>query len=251
MRQSELDIRFIIKDKYDGRRDARGLARDRARLARGEPLAYVIGWVPFLGCRIALSRRVLIPRSETEWWVQEVIRSLDGRRGAALNVLDLFAGSGCIGTAILKHLPRALVTFADVSESALEQSAANAHANGIARHRYASHRSNIFSAFGGRRFDLILANPPYIPANGTSRVEHSVLKYEPRRALFGGADGLALIRRFVRTVGEHLADAGEVWMEFHPRQARSIEKLLREAGFGRSVFSKDQYGRLRYVRFRP
>src|SRR4051812_37967220 len=109
------DIELLARDKYDG--DASRITQeDRARLAAGEPLAYVIGWVPFLGLSIGLDTHPLIPRPETEWWTEELVGRLRERFGARpFKLLDLCAGSGAIGLAVLKELPGAQVSFAELS----------------------------------------------------------------------------------------------------------------------------------------
>lgn len=118
------DVEALIREKYAGERGAVGVAADVARLAAGEPLAYVIGHVPFLGLSLDLFSRPLIPRPETEWWTEELINHLNDdmiyhiiteERGA-IRILDLCAGSGAIGLAILNHCPGACVSFGELME---------------------------------------------------------------------------------------------------------------------------------------
>ena len=103
---------WLLRDKYQGMVAPAFLA-DVKKLEQGEPLDYVIGWREFLGCRIGLSERPLIPRVETEFWTELVIKKI-GQQPA--KVLDIFAGSGCVGLAVLKHCPRAEVIFVDNEE---------------------------------------------------------------------------------------------------------------------------------------
>ncbi|MCX6712336.1 MAG: hypothetical protein NT041_01440, partial [Candidatus Vogelbacteria bacterium] len=120
MKISQREIELLKREKYKGklseevgsRVTSSNFARDLARLEAGEPLDYVIGWREFLGCKIDLSAKPLIPREETEFWVEKAIKNTDDSR--MYFVLDLFSGSGCIGLAVLKHIPNAKVTFGDL-----------------------------------------------------------------------------------------------------------------------------------------
>jgi release factor glutamine methyltransferase len=107
--------RQLLDEKYAGNAAAEGFKDDRKRLAAGEPLAYVIGWQPFLGLKIYLDSRPLIPRPETEWWTEELIKHLNERFGdAPFRLLDLCAGSGAIGIAVLAMMPGARVSFGEL-----------------------------------------------------------------------------------------------------------------------------------------
>ena len=112
---------WLLAEKYGGV-EGEAFHTDCRRLEAGEPLAYIIGWTPFLDCRIYLDSKPLIPRPETEYWTERVIKALQGVATAAPSprrVLDLGAGSGAIGVAIAKALPTALVTFADIDPAHL------------------------------------------------------------------------------------------------------------------------------------
>ena len=149
-----------------------------------QPIEYVRGFTNFLGCKIDLSKKPLIPRVETEFWVKKAIQNMSYNYKTFANrktrVLDIFAGSGCIGIAVLKHIKNAEVDFADIED------------RGVG---HKTIKSDVFSNIKGK-YDFIFANPPYIPTNNKNLIQKSVLKYEPRRALFGGGDGLFYIRKF-------------------------------------------------------
>jgi len=192
-----------------------------------EPLEYARGFVEFLGCKIDLSKRPLIPRPETEFWVGKVL--CDIKPGA--KVLDIFTGSGCVGLAVEKHIKCAKVFFAD-------------------KYKYFDHpnfiKSDVFSKIKGK-FDYIFANPPYVARNKIKQVQKSVLKYEPHSALFAGSDGFFIIKKFLKQAKDHLNSGGKIFMEFSPEQKQGIEKLLKLYNYKTWKFNKDQFNRWRFV----
>ena len=154
------ETRWLLNEKYSGIKTPEFFA-DLERLERGEPLAYIIGWVDFLGCRIDLSARPLIPRPETEFWVEKAIlniqrdyhvssgRSIHGslkkNTPTQKRVLDLFAGSGCIGISLLKHLPHAIVDFGEKDPRMCEQIKKNIAQNNIDPTRARIIQTDVFS----------------------------------------------------------------------------------------------------------
>jgi release factor glutamine methyltransferase len=249
MYSNERDLAWLIRDKYPGLFSARtwrpmfrNLQKDASRLKKGEPLAYVIGWVPFLKAHIDLRFRPLIPRTETEYWVEKAIRELGSRRGP-VRVLDIFSGSGCIGIAILLAIPRAHVTFADTDPAAIRQIRLNLRLNKIPKGRYRVVRSDVFKNLRGK-FDAIFANPPYIPAK--RKLPVSVTRFEPAQALFAGPDGLVLIRDLLKGVPVRLEEGGRMFLEFDSAQGRRIPVLARKYGL-KTVIHRDQFGRSRWA----
>ena len=120
MKSSKLkDIDVLIREKYNNslkkKKDYSSFKKDVLRLKSGEPLEYVMGFSYFLGCRIDLSLKPLIPRQETEFWVEKAIKRIKTRK-KSLICLDIFAGSGCIGIALLKHIKASRVDFSENSE---------------------------------------------------------------------------------------------------------------------------------------
>lgn len=252
--KNDKEINWLIKEKYGGEmnEEAKG---DIKRLNEGEPLAYIIGFVDFCGARIDLSQRPLIPRPETEFWVSESIKYLvSSIKHKKIRVLDIFAGSGCIGIAFSRHVKNVEVTFADKDKKAIKQIKINLKLNKVAG-RVA--QSDVFSNIT-EKYDYIFANPPYIPdyrknpsaslrAILRNRIQKSVLKYEPRNALFGGENGLFYIKKFLSQAKKHLNLGGRIFMEFSPEQKTAIGKLAKLYGYNICEFHKDQFNRWRWV----
>jgi release factor glutamine methyltransferase len=235
----EKDLAWLIGEKYGGNADDPRLAEDKERLAAGEPLAYVIGWQPFLGLRIFLDSHPLIPRPETEWWVEELIRGTK-----ASKMLDLCAGSGAAGCAILAQVPDAQVSFGEIDSAHEATIRKNLRENGLDEARATVRIGDLFAPFAGETFDVIAANPPYIPLDRA--LDRSVTEFEPELALRSGADGLALIRRIAEEAPAHMHEGGELWMECDAEHAEAAKDLV--AAHAKSAeLRTDPYGRPRLV----
>lgn len=209
-----------------------------------EPEAYRIGHIPFLGATIFLDSRPLIPRTETEWWVEKAVSSMSRVVGSEIQVLDMFAGSGCIGVAVLTHVPSAHVTFGELETRHLPIIEKNIRENEIDPARTSVVHTDVYSDIG-RRYDYILANPPYLSESRLVRVEESVLAHEPREALFATDDGYALVQKTIDGLPSFLAPGGQCWVEHEPEHASRI--LESAARLGLSATShRDQYGTIRY-----
>ncbi len=235
---------WLLKEKYGGV-ESDAFRADVARLEKGEPVAYVIGFSTFLGNKIDLSQKPLIPRAETEYWVEKALSELESAHGkdAPLRILDVFSGSGCIGLAVLKRFPNAKVDFAELEPNALEQIRLNAEGNGYNAARYEIFQSDIFSGIpSGRTYDAIFANPPYIDeAHKHTRVDKSVLDHEPHVALFAKENGYELIERFFADAKKFLVSDGRIYLECDDIQKGGVEKILVKQGFTKYLFSKDQF----------
>lgn len=237
---TKMDESWLLHEKYDGEL-CPAYYYDLARLQAGEPLAYVIGHVPFLSCTIWLDSHPLIPRLETEFWVEKAIAAIAGTNVAAPTVLDLCAGSGCIGIAVGKALPTATITFAEIDPAHLPTIEKNCRENTSVTRRIVE--SDLFQNVTGK-FDFILSNPPYIdPA--LDRTQTSVRDFEPHQALYGGKGGNGLIERIIIESPAHLLPAGQLWLEHEPEQTAFIQSLGTRIGFSVSTHP-DQYDTNRY-----
>lgn len=246
------DEQRLLDEKYGGARTA-AYEADRKRLARGEPLAYVIGWQPFLGLKIYLDSKPLIPRPETEWWTENLLQKRSGGGGSSelpteLRFLDLCAGSGAIGCAALAHVPNAQVFFGDIDPAHEATIRKNIRENGLDESRADVRIGDLFEPFPSMTFDVIAANPPYVPASRA--LPKSVSRYEPPEALYAGKDGLAVIRRIAKELHAHLAADGVAWVECDSEHASEARELF--AGEGRSAkIRTDQYDVPRLIVVHP
>lgn len=258
---------WLIRDKYAGNQSS-DLSADLVRLKKGEPLDYIIGWSDFCDCRIGLESRPLIPRAETEYWTEQVIKEITNRstkstrntipppggivlRQKIVQCLDIFAGSGCIGIAVLKHCPGVTVDFLEKDKKLGAQIKKNCARNGIDPKRYQIIHSDLFKSLGGPtakwKYDYILANPPYIPLAREKRLAKSVTNWEPALALYAGDKGLAVIEKFLRGAKNHLLPGGRIWLEFDAGQKPTLVKMLSVTGYKNIEFQRDQYKRWRWV----
>lgn len=209
---------------------------------REEPIAYTLGNQPFLGLNIYLDSRPLIPRPETEWWTEQLLANV-GRR-TSYTFLDLCAGSGAIGCAALKMLPDADVYFGELDPAHESTILRNIRENNLEDSRAHVLIGDLFEPFGDMRFDVIAANPPYVPADRV--LPESVALYEPPLALRAGNDGLALIRRIAQELSKRLAPGGIAWIECDSGHAEAARDLFVAEGFSAEI-RNDQYQHPRIV----
>jgi release factor glutamine methyltransferase len=203
----------------------------------------------FLNCKIDLSRKVFQPRIETEFWVKKALKEIKNSKFKIKNLkfLDIFAGSGCIGIAILKNIENSIVDFADISKEALEQIKINLKLNKISPKRYKIYKSNLFEKLKNKKYDFIFANPPYVALDRIKEVQKEVLEKEPGQALFAGKNGMYFIEKFLKEVKNHLKPGGIFYLEFDPLQKRKIKEIMKKERFDFS-FHKDQFKKFRWLR---
>ena len=189
-----------------------------ARRRTGEPVAYILGRREFYGIELAVNPAVLIPRPETELLVE---LALEREFSTAV---DLGTGCGAIALALKKHRPRAKVVAVEASAAALVVARRNAARYGLDvdwRH------GRWLEPLGAERFDLIVSNPPYVPAGDPHLAE---LRFEPASALVAGPEGLDAIREIARGAAAHLPPGGWLFIEHGMGQDRAVRELLAAGG---------------------
>jgi len=196
-----------------------------ARRAKREPVAYILGRWGFRGLDLDVDRRVLVPRPETELLVDRCLALLDGVAGPA--VLDVGTGSGAIALALASELPEARVAGCDVFGDALEVARANGERLGVEVEWVAS---DMLAGVEGRRFHLVVSNPPYVAAGEIEALEPEVRDWEPRGATVAGETGLEAIERLVAQAPAALEPGGAIVLEVGAGQAGAVAALLDGAG---------------------
>jgi len=228
-----------------------------------EPEAYAIGWQPFLGLKIYLDSRPLIPRPETEWWIEKLLSErteeksvvrlglaarsatdFSSARERHLKFLDLCAGSGAIGCAALARLPNAQVYFGEIDPAHEATILKNIRENNLDESRADIRIGDLFEPFGNMKFNVIAVNPPYIPAGRELPV--SVANYEPAIALRSGADGLDLVGRIAVELPRYLERDGVAWIECDSPAAAAAAGLFTAQGFTAEIRT-DQYDKQRII----
>lgn len=212
-----------------------------ARKESGEPLAYITGVQPFCGLDIAVTKDVLIPRPETEDLVEKVAALFDKK--TPYTFLDMCTGSGCIAVALAVKFPRARVLAADISPDALRVAAQNVRGHKL-QERVQLLQSDLWENVTGT-FDLIIANPPYIPSADLAGLTREV-KHEPTLALDGGADGFDVTRALCTVADNYLNKGGWLALELNDGQPWPLARGLAQIGW-RAEVKKDIFNVERFV----
>ncbi len=218
-----------------------------ARRMTGEPVAYIIGEWEFYGLTLDITRDVLIPRPDTELLAERAIE-LARAAGEGARVLDLCAGSGCIGLAVAQHAPNCRVVLADLSEAALRICKSNVRRcdlNARVTCMLADALEPPAPALWD--FDVIVSNPPYIPTGDLAGLDLSVRDYEPHSALDGGTDGLDFYRAISARWGSALRLGGTLLFEVGIHQAPDVELIMAEHQFENIKTTPDPAGIWRMV----
>jgi release factor glutamine methyltransferase len=216
------------------------------RRRAGEPVAYLLGVREFYGRPFRVDRRVLIPRPDTETLVEvalERTRHLD----LSARVLDLCTGSGCVALSLAKERPTTRVLGLDISSDAVVVARDNLVRLGAVN--CAIGQSDLYAALGPGRpwFDLITANPPYIPDGEIPALDVDIRGFEPHLALAGGGDGLSVMQRVISDAPKHLAKGGVLAVEMMTGQGPAVAAFYEQCGFSDIWIKKDLGGRERVV----
>jgi release factor glutamine methyltransferase len=236
----ELDARLLVSavcglsheafaaapERLVRRGEAEQIALFEARRLAGEPVSRILGWREFWGLRFAVTSQVLDPRPDTETLVAAVLELARGRPASKgpVSLLDIGTGSGCVLLSVLHELPEATGVGSDRDPTAVHVARANAGRLGLApRARFFC--GSWLEAAGGP-FDFVVSNPPYIPSGEIDRLAAEVARFDPKRALDGGGDGLDAYRQIAPRLASTLKPGGWAVFEVGAGQADAVRDLL-------------------------
>lgn len=209
------------------------------RRSAREPLQYIVGFQEFYRLDFLVTPAVLIPRPETEMIVSKSIEFLSGR--SSPRFLDVGTGSGCIAISILKHVPGASAVAVDISAEALKVAAKNADTHGV-NEELELKVSDVYSQVGNEQFDLIVSNPPYIPAEDIEGLQPEVRDHEPLGALTDGGVGTAVIDRVIKGAFERLTSGGLLLVEIGIGQDQTVLKAAKTEEWASTGIERDFQG---------
>lgn len=229
-----------------------GLEEDIARLERGVPVQYVIGSAEFYGRRFTVREGVLIPRPETEELVDRIVRSergirqtaerRSGRGATPRRLLDVGTGSGCIAATLALELPDAELFAAEIADEALAVAEGNFRRLGA---RVTLRRADALTELAEQfpePFDVIVSNPPYVPASDRAAMHPNVRDHEPAVALFvPDDDPLRFYRAIARAGRQMLRPGGRLWFEIYEHAAEAMTRMLAEEGYTDTEVYKDLF----------
>lgn len=210
------------------------------RLEDGEPIEYILGRVDFLGTTVDLSRRPMIPRPETAFWVARAIEELQGRPGP-LRLADTFSGAGNVGITLLKNLPESRVDLSEFDAALIPQIEINVLLNGIDPERARIFACDTLEGLTGS-YDAIFAVPPYVPDAALPELDPEMIRFEPHLAFFGGEDGHRFHRALVAGAWDFLAPGGTLYMEADMDHEPAIRAMLPGTKWSSIEFWPDPYG---------
>jgi len=200
-----------------------------ARRAKREPISHIINRREFYGEDFFVNSDVLDPRPDSESLIEEVFKKFP-EKNRQLKILELGVGSGCLIITLLKAFQEADGIGVDISDAALKIAQKNAEFHKIDK-RLTLKKSDLFSVLDKEKFDLIISNPPYIPAQEIEALEPEVKIYEPKTALDGGADGLDFYRRIADAAQNFLNKKGQIILEIGFGQKEKIVEIFTQEKF--------------------
>lgn len=228
---------FLERSSILGKNHAAAFQDAVERRSRGEPVAYIIGSKEFYGLEFVVSRDVLIPRPETELVIDAALEWARSREGGICGA-DLGCGSGNLAVTLAHHLPQALFYAVDLSAEALHLAEGNANRHGVSA-RVSFFRGCYLGALAGiepsPRFNLVVANPPYLSAREIEALPPTIKDYEPRLALDGGLDGLSAYRSILAALPSFIRGPGLFALEIGAAQGGEILQLCRRSGIFRDL----------------
>ena len=214
------------------------------RRSNREPAQYITGETEFRGHAFKVTRDTLIPRPETELLIDEAIEAAGSFKSKALTIIDLCTGSGCIAVSTAVELPDSIVYATDISKAALVIAEENAKRNGV-EGRIMFIEGDLFWPLRDTDFKgahIIVTNPPYVSEAEKESLAPEVKDFEPHAALFGGADGLAVIKRIITEAPDFLLPGGFLIMEIGWDQAEKVKGLLEADETYEGIKIRKDYG---------
>lgn len=249
-------LAFVLKRKrldlyidYDEPVETKEVDAYRAlikRKGKGEPLGYLFGYAEFLGCRLALSPAVLIPRQETEILLHMALKQISNEPKV---LWDLCTGSGCMGLAAKKHRPELQVTLSDLSQAALAIAAKNAEENELFVECI---YGDLLTPFQGRKADYIFCNPPYVSEEDYCKLEKEV-HFEPKEALLAQEGGLEFYKRLAGALPSFLNPNAKIFLEIGHGQKEDLFGIFHQSHWKQMRCEKDWAGldRFFFLEFHP
>lgn len=219
------------------------------RRANREPAQYITGETEFRGLAFKVTRDTLIPRPETELLIDEALEAARSFKGKAITIIDLCTGSGCIAVSAAREFPESVVYATDISKAALKVAEENAKRNGV-EGRIMFIEGDLFWPLrdtGFKGAHIIITNPPYVSEAEKDSLAAEVRDFEPHAALFGGADGLAVIKRIIKKAADFLLPGGFLIMEIGWDQAEKVKRLFEADGRYEGVKVRKDYGRVERI----
>ena len=213
------------------------------RLLEHEPVQYITGEARFHGMEFKVAPGVLIPRPETEELVDIIVKEAGDKED--LEILDIGTGSGCIAITLARALKFPHISAIDISDAALKIAEEN---NRKLKTKVKFDKQDIFTLKTGKKFDIIVSNPPYIDESEKKDMDPNVTLYEPQEALFvSDKDPLIYYTHITQIAVDSLNPGGRLYFEINPRHADEIKALLEEKGFKGVEIIRDSFGKLRFV----
>ena len=240
----ESEIKFLIEpNEIIEIDDLEHIAKE---LASGRPVQYITGECEFCGIKFAIREGALIPRPETEelvMWAAERAKDKTAPR-----IADICTGSGCIAISLAKLLPNAIITATDISDEAISLAKENATHTGAEVEIIKDDALGGLLALQGKKYDIIVSNPPYIPLSERETMHINVTHHEPHIALFvEDSDPLLFYRSIARAARELLSNEGYLMFEIHSPLSIECAEMLQEEGYTHIEVRKDLFGRDRMI----
>ena len=237
------DLLLFPKKKITSFQEKKIIKLLKKRAVDKVPLAYILGHSDFFGCKIKVTKDVLIPRMETEELVEKIILKLKNEDLKNKILWDIGTGSGCIGIAIKKNLPDLKVIVSDISKKAIAVAKENAKLN------FADiqiRMGDLFSPFKGEKAHYIVSNPPYIAKNELEKLQKEVKDHEPILALDGGESGMDFYEKFFQQLPVHIYKKSKVFFEIGENQKEILKETFSKNLFFKMSFEKDMSRRDRF-----